>query len=220
VATILEGRERLKLFGPVTIAWDDEVLEPRPWTVAQAHWAFELAADSTDSILELHCGAGSIGLTAARLCGSPLVQVDDNPAACWWARRNADRLGIRSEVRCGTARDVLRPDEQFGIVLADPPYLRSDEVARYPGDPHHAVDGGHDGLAAIRDVFETVPSHLRAGAPLLLQVRGPEQAADVRELVRRGCDALTFEATRVVSPERAVVLLRKASIGEARPGVQ
>jgi len=207
MAHVVAGGGHLKLFGPVTIAWDDEVLEPRPWTVAQAEWAFELMTEPPGPILELHCGAGSIGLTAARLCGAPLVQVDDHPAACWWARRNADRLGIRSEVRCGKPRDVLRTDESFGLVLADPPYLSSDDAGRFPGDPQHAVDGGVDGLDAVREVVETVPRHMQPGAPLLLQVRGADQARAVRALVR-GSRALTFEATREVSPERAVALLR------------
>ncbi len=92
-------------------------------------------------------------------------------------------------------------------MLADPPYLRSDDVERHPGDPQHAVDGGPDGLDAVREVVETVPRHLRPGAPLLLQVRGAQQAGTVRALVP-GSRALTFEATREVAPERAVVLLR------------
>ena len=51
-------------FGPVDIRHDDEVLEPRPWTIAQAEWASELPAGP---MLELGCGAGHIGLAAAAL---------------------------------------------------------------------------------------------------------------------------------------------------------
>ena len=89
------------VFGPIVVEYDDRVLVPRPWTLAQSAWAAELATGrGTGPILELYCGAGHIGLAAARLSGRSLVQVDDSAHACAWATRNAERLSIDTDVRC------------------------------------------------------------------------------------------------------------------------
>ena len=33
-------------FGSLTISYDDRVLEPRPWTADQSHWAAEILAEA------------------------------------------------------------------------------------------------------------------------------------------------------------------------------
>lgn len=162
-------------FGPIDVAFDDTVLRPRPWTLAQSQWAAELAEGGT--MLEVGCGAGQIGLAAAALSGCPLVQVDRDPAACRWAGVNAaaNGYGHLVEQRCGTAGEVLAGHEQFVLVIADPPYVRSAEVHLYPEDPQRAIDGGLDGLAIVRNVLIDVAGHVRPGGSVVLQVRGPAQ---------------------------------------------
>ena len=200
----------LAQFGPVMIEADSSVLTPRQWTLAQSTWAAELATDAPDgSMLELCCGAGQIGLAAARLSGRALVQVDCDDHACKWARRNADRNGIPSDVRHASLEQALRADERFAMVIADPPYLRSADVARYPEDPPDAIDGGGDGLALIDACLAVAARHARVGAPVLLQVRGAAQAAGVQDLVDARRYPFALEAVRAESDERAVVLLRR-----------
>jgi len=197
-------------FGPVMIETDGSVLTPRPWTLTQSTWAAELAIDALHgSVLELCCGAGQIGLAAARLCGRALVQVDCDDHACEWARRNADRNGIPTDVRHAPLEQALRADERFAMVIADPPYLRSTDVARYPEDPPSAIDGGGDGLTLIDTCLAVAARHARVGAPVLLQVRGAAQAEGVQDLVDARRYPLALEAVRAESEERAVVLLRR-----------
>jgi len=81
---------RVTRFDGLDTAYDDRVLEPRPWTVLQSAWAADLAAVVPDGpILELCSGAGHIGLAAAVRCGRDLVQIDANPVACLYAAANA-----------------------------------------------------------------------------------------------------------------------------------
>ena len=114
-------------FGPLRVAFDGSVLRPRAWTLAQSEWAAELAAGG-EPLLEVGCGAGHIGLAAAVMSGSRLVQVDRDPAACRWAGLNAAAAGCgdQAEQRCGTAAEVLGDGEVFAVVIADPPYVPSD----------------------------------------------------------------------------------------------
>jgi methylase of polypeptide subunit release factors len=164
-------------FGGLEIAFDDEVLAPRPWTESQAAWAVELLPSlPRGAVLELCCGAGQIGLVVASRSGRRLVQVDDDVRACTFAARNAEAAGIEADVRCASLEDALRAGERFSLVLADPPYIRSAETNGFGADPDHAIDGGPDGLAIARRCIAVARRALVPGGAVLLQARGVDQA--------------------------------------------
>ena len=196
-------------FGPVEIASDDSVLEPRPWTLAQAEWVAELPLGP---MLELGCGAGHIGLAAAVLTGSALVQVDRSQSACGWAATNAERAGVAERVsqRCGDVHDVLRPEERFAVVIADPPYVESGGVRRFPHDPESAIDGGPDGLELTRFFLAVAADHLAPGGGIVLQLGAPAQIDAVAAWLD-GPDApgLAVVDRRVVADDRSLALLRR-----------
>lgn len=169
-------------FDGLEIAWDARVLQPRAWTAEQGRWAAELATTMpTGPILELCCGAGQIGLLAARLSGRPLVQVDRDPAAVAYVRRNAAAAGISSDVRCGAMTEVLAPDELFGVVIADPPWLRTADVARFPDDPPGAVDGGVDGCDLVRMCIDVAMRHLAPGGHVVVQIGDRDELGEVEQ---------------------------------------
>lgn len=166
-------------FGPLTIDYDDGVLEPRPWTELQARWAQEVLADEGDGpVLELCTGAGHIGLLAIHGTGRDLVAVDADAHACATARRNAVTNGLaeRVEVRCGAMDEAVTEDQRFALVVADPPWVPTAEVARFPADPVLAIDGGHDGLDVARTCLQVAARALRPRGSLLLQLGHDEQA--------------------------------------------
>lgn len=197
-------------FGPLVIRYDERVLTPRPWTLLQSRWAAELAAEVADgAILELCAGAGQIGLVAAVLTGRPLVQVEADQTACHYARTNATWTGWADqvEVRHAGIDSALAPGERFPIVLADPPYLPTGEIASWPADPTTAIDGGADGLDLVGECLCIANEHLQPGGVLLLQVAGEAQADAVSELVDASADlGLTWRETRHHDRERAVML--------------
>jgi methylase of polypeptide subunit release factors len=169
--------ERLDFAG-LTIAFDERVLRPRPWTVEQARWAAELLADlPSGPVLELCCGAGQIGLAAVADTDRSLVCVDLDPTAVAYAERNARSAGLqpRVDVRRGHFQDVLRVEEEFSLVIADPPWVPSTETATFPEDPVLAIDGGSDGLTVARACLETIENHLHRDGSALLQLGSVEQ---------------------------------------------
>lgn len=164
-------------FGGLRIRWDHRVLEPRPWTIAQPEWLAELSADTPDGpALELCCGAGHMGLVLARLTGRPLVQVDVNPVAIDFARANAEAAGVPVDLRENSMTAALGPDEQFALVLADPPWVPARDIGEFPEDPLVAIDGGDDGLDVARECLAVTARHLRAGGHAVLQLGTEEQA--------------------------------------------
>jgi methylase of polypeptide subunit release factors len=168
-------------FGPLAIAFDERVLRPREWTAAQSQWAAELTAAAPDGpVLELCAGAGHIGLLAVATSGRPLVCVDANPVACDFARANALAAGMadRVEVREGRLETALAPDEQFPVVIADPPWVPRDQTSQFPEDPLTAIDGGSDGLDVARACLSVIAAHLAPGGSAVLQL-GTHAQADV-----------------------------------------
>ena len=194
-------------FGPVQVEYDDEVLEPRPWTIEQSRWAAALLEDLPGGpVLELCAGAGQIGLVAAVSTGRDLVQVDADDAACAHARRNAARAGVASDVRCGDLDAVLREGERFPLVLADPPYIPADEVDDLPEDPDDAIDGGEDGLDVARTCLAVAAAHVVSGGLVLLQLGTPDQADAIRATAAD--HGLAVAEVRVVGTDGVLVLLR------------
>lgn len=195
-------------FGPIEIAYDETVLEPRPWTLEQSRWAVALLDDLPEGpVLELCAGAGQIGLVVAVETGRRLVQVDLDPGACSWARANADEAGVSTDVRCGDLH-ALAADERFPLVLADPPYVPTEQVTSLPRDPEHAIDGGPDGLDLARTCLAVADDHLLDDGLVLLQLWSAEQA----ELLKPSVDGHELEVVevRTVDDRGALVLLRRA----------
>jgi release factor glutamine methyltransferase len=156
---------------------------------------------------------GQIGLVAAMLTGRRLVQVDSNPAACRWARINADRAGLgdRVEIRQGDLGQAVSSGEQFAIIVADPPYVPTHEVKLFD-DPEAAIDGGADGLDTARRCMELAGEHLAPGGLLSLQLRGRAQAATLRDAyLRSDRHVLEPDGLRAWGTDRAVAHFRMAA---------
>lgn len=203
-------------FGPLSIAFDARVLRPRPWTVHQARWGAELLREAPPGpVLELCAGAGQIGLLAVAGSGRHLVQVDADPVACRFARANAAAAVAVADgsydgtvdVRQARVDEAVRPGERFALIIADPPWVPTDAVRRYPDDPVHAIDGGADGLDVMRRCTATIVEHLAPGGSAVVQV------GTVRQARRVGDDAAPLRplAVRAYPPHGVLVLLRHAA---------
>jgi len=169
-------------FAHLQITFDERVLRPRGWTQLQSRWAADLLEGAPPGpFLELCSGAGHIGLLAADLSGRDLVAVDLDPVACAFMRRNAEAAGLagRVEVRQGELARALRPDEQFSLIVADPPWVLSRDVEAFPEDPTLAIDGGSDGLSVTRSILRACRQRLPVGGSLLIQLKDAEQARSV-----------------------------------------
>jgi release factor glutamine methyltransferase len=205
-----DAGSNLVRFGGLRLEVDPDVLEPRPWTVAQARWAATLARQLPDGpALELYAGGGQIGLELARLTGRPVVQVEASAAACQVAWRNAQRNGLEHLVTVRNMRvgTPLREPDRFALVLADPPYVPVAEVPRYPEDPRSAIDGGPDGLDQVRHLVRALPRYLGPDSPVLLQLRGADQANQVQDLLAKVEAPLRVDEVRSHGPDRAIARL-------------
>lgn len=199
-------------FGPLTIAYDHRVLEPRPWTVAQSEWVSGLLEDApAGPVLEVCSGAGHIGLLAVHGHPRALTMVDLSPVACSFAEINAQDAGMRDQVtvRCGRMDDVLDRTERFAAIVADPPWVATADVLSFPEDPRGAIDGGATGFDLVVTCLEVIGRHLVDDGFAVLQV-GPDGQSERVTACLRERAGLGLEAVETRTFDRgALVLLRR-----------
>lgn len=208
------GATRRMTFEDLVIEHCGDVLTPRGWTALQSRWAVELMGrgDVPDGpLLELCAGVGHIGLAAAAATSRRLVQVDEDAEACTWARHNARRNGLADlvEVRCGDMGTEVHRDELFAVVLADPPYVPSDQIDDHPDDPVSAIDGGDDGLELACRALVLATRHCAPGGAVLVQARGGEQLDTIATALPASRLGWALTEVRAVDPERAVGCWRR-----------
>lgn len=197
-------------FGSLRIAYDDQVLLPRPWTEMQSQWAAELAPQvPPGKILELCAGAGQIGLLAASLTGRSLVAVDADATACRFAERNARKAGLDAhvEIRNVPLDRSCAPGERFPVIIADPPWVRAAETDRFPQDPLTAIDGGPDGLDVARSCLRVIDAHLAPDGIALLQLGDVDQVDTLRS---EAPTDLQLTEVRAEGDRGVVVLVRRS----------
>lgn len=138
-------------------------LDPRPETETLVDAALEVtegAARGGQPLRVLDVGTGSGCLLATLLAELPAASglgTDISDEALAVARRNADRLGLGHRARFSRLRSLDGIAETFDVLLSNPPYIPSDEIARLDRDvraydPLSALDGGPDGFAVYREL--------------------------------------------------------------------
>lgn len=176
---------------PFTVTPD--TLVPRPDSETVVEVALGKAAPGRPQRL-LDLGTGSGCLLLALLHELPQawgVGVDASPAAAAVARRNARSLGLgeRSAMVVGDWAAPLAAGAGFDGVVANPPYIRTDEIAGLAPEvsdwePRAALDGGADGLDAYRAIAGLAPAVAAPGGWLVAEI-GCDQADDVAAVLAR-----------------------------------
>lgn len=169
-------------------------LDPRPDTETLIEAALALVErrgwrDQTFSLLDLGTGTGCILVTLlAELPCAQGLGTDLSPSALALAAANAARLGVGLRAAFMVADWLDGIDGKFDLVLSNPPYLASGEIAGLAPevaayDPMLALDGGPDGLDAYRRIAAGAPKVLTEGGQLLVEI-GAGQAAQVSDIFR------------------------------------
>jgi len=141
---------------------------------------------------DLGTGSGCLAVALARLWPtSEGLAVDSSPEALQQAELNLRCHGLNQRVRllAGSWWEPLRPwSGRLTLVVANPPYIPTGVWAELEPtvknhEPRLALDGGADGLTAIRAIAAGAGQALAAGGWLLLE-HHHDQSDAVQELLQ------------------------------------
>lgn len=170
-----------------------DVLIPRPDTETLVNEVLRCTNDRRSlRILDLCTGSGAIGITLAKMLSfCEVTMVDVSMDALEVARENAIDLMVdhRCEFMClDVLSDLSYIDEQYDIVVSNPPYIPSDVLPTLMNDvkdyePSLALDGGDDGLIFYRKIVSEAENILKKDGLMFFEI-GYDQADDVTDLMK------------------------------------
>jgi len=148
----------------------------------------------------LDAGTGSGAIAIALLKARPNLQgvaLDQSETALETAQKNASLNGIIDRLTFKCSDWLKEIDTSFDLIISNPPYIRSADIDTLAPevrdhDPRQALDGGPDGLDAIRILSQQATSHLRSGGWFLLEI-GHDQSTEVVAILEK----LGFKAVTV-----------------------
>lgn len=168
---------------------DPSVLIPRPETerLVETALAYGRRPQTEDGrggtgvrILDVGTGSGCIAVSlAALLRNSSLTAIDISEDALRMARKNARMHGVDSKIHflkqdLSTLHQASSTTHRFDIVVSNPPYIRTAEIATLQPEvrrePFRSLDGGEDGLDFYRMLLARSPEFLRRGGLLIVEI--------------------------------------------------
>lgn len=148
---------------------------------AQAHFAERAPA----TVLDLGTGPGTLLLAALDEWPAVGLGVDYSSKALPYARANAAALGMTDRAHFTRGSWGSAIVGQFDLILANPPYIATDEqlpAEVHDHEPHAALFAGADGLDDYRILAEQLPALIARGGAAVIEI-GSTQAAPVTTLL-------------------------------------
>lgn len=174
------------------------VLIPRPETeclidLAIAAHQHRLPSDPTPAWTDLGTGSGAIAIGLATAFPTATIHaVDTSSDALAIARFNADTYHLSDRIQFyhgSWFAPLAHLRGQLMGMVSNPPYIPhallpelQPEVSYH--EPHLALDGGTDGLAAVRQLVTIAPDYLKPGGIWLVELMNG-QAEQVANLLKQ-----------------------------------
>lgn len=116
---------------PLEIETTEGLFSPRGADAGTLSMVSAVELESGQKLLDLGCGAGLVGIAAAKVLGEENVWMTDvDPAAVRCAAENAKRNGVENvHLCCGDALDAVDASG-FDWILSNPPYHADFSVAK------------------------------------------------------------------------------------------
>jgi len=164
-----------------------DVLIPRPDTELLIELSLELIPkNQAVKLIDLGTGSGIIAVTlAAERPDAQVIAVDASLAALEVARYNAQQHQLTNIEFYQSDWFTNLPDEQFDLVISNPPYIDPDDEHLQQGDvrfePKSALIADNQGLSDIEIIADKARGYLKPAGHLLIE-HGYNQAAQVQAI--------------------------------------
>ena len=141
-------------------------------------------------IVDLCAGTGIIAITLEQELGDATVfAVEKSPEAFAYLTQNIERNRSRVKAICADLADCTADfaDNSLDMIVSNPPYIRSDEIAELQKEvqyePRLALDGGESGCDFYELILRLWTKKLKDGGAVAFEL-GEGQFDDVAELLK------------------------------------
>lgn len=163
-------------------------LVPRPETECLVEAVLEYLPETPKTIADLGTGTGAITLALAKERPNwNIIATDVSEKALQVAKENTVRLKFSNiQFRHGHWFDVI--SESLDAIVSNPPYISENDPCLF-GDgvrfePKEALVAPENGLAALKEIIQKAPNHLKPGGYLFLE-HGMGQSSALKDLLEK-----------------------------------
>ena len=168
---------------------NEDVLIPRPDTEILVEEVLEITKRLTrPNILDLCTGSVAIAVSIAKYAtNANLYASDISKKALKIARRNAESNGVYDRIQFFES-DLFKniPKMKFDIIVTNPPYIRSGDIAKLDkevqSEPKIALDGGIDGYDFYRKILGKAYDYLKYNGYLCMEI-GYDQREFIMDII-------------------------------------
>ncbi|MCI0401327.1 MAG: 50S ribosomal protein L3 N(5)-glutamine methyltransferase [Gammaproteobacteria bacterium] len=157
---------------------DERVLVPRSpiAELIEERFAPWVKEEHVHCVLDLGTGSGCIAIACAlAFAGAKVDAVDISHDALDVAKKNIEQHGVGAQVRA-IHSDLFKAlaRHRYDLIVCNPPYVDSKELARLPDEYQHepavGLRGGEGGLTVVNRVLREAGAHLNDGGVLVCEV--------------------------------------------------
>jgi len=199
------------------IAVSRAALIPRPETelLAELGWKYLVTRPSSlVTALDFGTGTGCLAIALAAKCpAAKITALDVSAEALALAKQNAAQNQVAERIGFlhGDGFAALIEKTQFDLIISNPPYVASAEIATLEPevkdfDPRGALDGGADGLDFYRRLAAEAKPFLKADGKIMVEF-GDGQADDIKNTF--AAEKWIVEAVREDYSHRARILIAR-----------
>ena len=162
------------------------VLIPRPETEMLVEYALDFLKDKKNPVvIDLCSGSGCIAISVAKhLPNAKVYAVEKSDLAFPYLKKNIwlncvfNVSAVHGDIFDRTLLSDIKPD----LILSNPPYIRSPEIASLQSEvrnePSMALDGGEDGLIFYREIANSWIDRLGTGGAIAVEC-AEDQTEDI-----------------------------------------
>ena len=180
-----------KFFWDTEFAVSHDTLIPRPDTELIVEKVLELTAQKKiTNILEIGIGSGCVLLSILKerkhFYG---VGIDISKNCLNISKLNAIKLKVSSKLKLYKSNVDKFTLGKYDLIISNPPYIKKNDLKYLEKDiakfePKLALDGGLDGLSAIRKVIKTSSELIKKNGKFILEI-GFDQKYSVISLLKK-----------------------------------
>ena len=169
------------------------VLIPRPETELLVEIALvEITKlNRAAKVLDLGTGSGAIALSIVNSTAlASLIATDQSAEALAIAKQNAQSLALSSRIQFaqGSWYETVGPQDQFDVIVSNPPYIASQDPHLSQGDlrfePESALTDYGSGLSCLQAIISGAGKFLRSGGLVAVE-HGYDQSDAVVGLMKK-----------------------------------